>query len=190
MSKVRLRQQPSPVFKFSKFFLGGTSVAEDIITHIYGSKGHTIRGNSLAILGRNFGWATSFAKTCQVYKLNKHRWYRGVDKVRTAPYPKPWRSIMQRAPSISLPSLRDVAGRTSRSSCIVVHLAVGVLKCLCPSKWLTDSAFTRTVCQCLSGVQWLYNLFMSTFPKVWIFKGLPCWRISMRRRLIATFFKI
>ena len=41
-------------------------------------------------------------------------------------YPNPWRSIMQRAPAISLPSLRDTAGMTSRSSCIVIHLAVGL----------------------------------------------------------------
>ena len=37
---------------------------------------------------------------------------------------------MKRAPSISLPSLRHAAGRTSRSSCIAGHLAFA-LKCLC-----------------------------------------------------------
>ena len=52
------------------------------------------------------------------------------------------------------------------------HLAID-LKWVC-TPMLTASAFTISVCQSLSGVQWLYSLSRSTFLKIWIFKGLPC----------------
>ena len=47
------------------------------------------------------------------------------------------------------------------------------LKWVCTSM-LTDSALTISVCQSLSGVQRLYSWSRFTFPKIWMFKGLPC----------------